>query len=164
MSDDKVIYKKRAFTYNPTSTIMTEHEIANPSDFFVKRDGDGNLKPVVQQIPGVEQSLRVIPMTKGQVHGYGIDNGDFSDVTDEDLARIFNNHLADLDEHLEPEDVSENMIGFGKTALLKTILRASGFDMQQAINKENLEMLGDLDEGNLEKLIKLQNKQDKHFG
>lgn len=143
---------------------MTEHEIMDPEDLFVSRDEDDNLQPVEQKMPGVEQKLRVIPMTKGQVNKYEIQSGDFSDITDEMLADIFNSHLADLDRELDESHVTEDMIGFGKEALLKTILRASGFDMQNAINKENLQMIGDMDEGNLETLMRLQEKQTKRSG
>jgi len=55
--------------------------------------------------------------------------------------------------------VSDDMIGFGKEALLQTILRASGYDMRNAMNMEQFEMLADLDEGNFERVMELAQKQ-----
>lgn len=134
-----------------------ELEIASPNDFFVERDSDDNLQPVTQKIPGVEQHLRVIPMTMGDVNKYGLNQE--VDLSDEDLAEIFNKHLADLEKEIAAEDVSDNMIGFGKEALIQTILRASGYDMQNAINMEQFEMIADLDEGKFQRVMEMAEKQ-----
>lgn len=140
---------------------MAEQEddlkIAQPDDFFVERDSDDNLQPVTQKIPGVEEHLRVIPMTMGDVNKYGLDEG--LEASDEDLAEIFNNHLADLERELDEGDVSDNMIGFGKDALVQTILRASGYDMQNAINMEQFEMIADMDEGKFQRVMELAETQ-----
>jgi len=133
-------------------------EIAQPDDFFVERNEDDELQPVTQKIPGVEEHLRVIPMTLGDVNEYGLDEGE--DLNDAEMAEIFNKHLADLDRELSAEDVSENMIGFGKEALLQCVLRASGYDMQNAINMENFEMIADMDEGKFERMLELAERQD----
>lgn len=138
---------------------MTDNdlEIAQPDDFFVKRDAEDNLQAVTQKIPGVQEHLRVVPMTMGDVNEYGLDEG--LDLDDEDLADIFNNHLADLEEDITADDVSDNMIGFGRDALLQTILRASGYDMQNAINIEQFEMLSELDEGNFQRILEMAEAQ-----
>jgi len=133
-------------------------EIASPDDFFVTRDEDDNLQPVEQKLPGVEQHLRVIPMTMGDVNEYQLDEG--VEPSDDELAEIFNEHLADLDRELSADDVSDNMIGFGKDALLQTILRASGYDMQNAINMEQFEMLAEMDEGKFERVLELAESQE----
>lgn len=135
----------------------SDMDIANPEDFFVTRDEDDNLQPVAQKVPGVEQHLNIIPLTMGEVERYGLD-GD-GEVSDEDLAEIFSDHLADLERELTAEDVSENMIGFGKDALLQTILRASGYDMRNAMNMEQFEMLAELDEGKFQRVMELAEKQ-----
>lgn len=132
-------------------------KIADPNDFFVTRDEEDNLQPVAQPIPGVEQSLNVIPLTMGEVERYGIEER--VDLTDEEMAELFNDHLADLERELTSEDVSDNMIGFGKEALLQTVLRASGYDMKNAMNMEQFEMLADLDEGKFQRVIEMAEKQ-----
>lgn len=131
-------------------------DIAQPDDFFVERDGEDNLQPVVQKLPGVEQHLRVIPMTLGDVNKFGLEEGN---VDDEQLAEIFNEHLPDLEKTLTEDDISDNMIGFGKDALVQTILRASGYDMQSAINREQFEMIADMDEGKFEKVMAMAQEQ-----
>lgn len=138
--------------------------IAQPDDFFHKRDADSELQPVTQPIPGVEEQLRVIPMTVGDINGYG-DSGEQlnpESLTTEDLAAIINNHWYDVrvddDFDVTAEMVEEDMIGFGRDALIQAILRASGYDMQNALNLENIEMLDKLDEGKLDTLMDLQDR------
>lgn len=132
-------------------------DIAQPSDFFVTRDEDDNLQPVTQPIPGVDQHINVIPLTMGEVERYGLE--DNVALSDEELAEIFNDHLADLERELSAEHVSDDMIGFGKEALVQTILRASGYDMQNAMNMEQFEMLAELDEGKFNRMMDLAEKQ-----
>lgn len=132
-------------------------EIADPTDFFVTRDEDDNLQPVQQKIPGVEQHLNVIPLTMGEVERYGLDEG--TNLSDEELAEIFSEHLADLDKEIGAEQVSDDMIGFGKEALLQTILRASGYDMRNAMNMEQFEMIAELDEGKFQRVMELAQAQ-----
>jgi len=140
-----------------------ELEIAEPEDFFVERDSDGNLQPVTQKLPGVEQHIRVIPMTMGDVNEYGLNEG--MDIDEEDVADILNNHWADVKERdgyeITPEMVEDDTIGFGRDALIQSILRASGYDMQNALNMEQFEMLADMDEGKFEKVMQLAERQSQ---
>ena len=137
----------------------SELSIAQPDDFFVTRDSEDELQPITQPLPGVEQHIRVIPMTMGDINSYGGDAGRLNpnDLSSEDIAEILNNHWFDARENEEmditPEMVEEDMIGFGRGALITAIIRASGYDMQNAINLENLEMLEQIDDP--EKLGKL---------
>lgn len=132
-------------------------EVADPNDFFVTRDEEDNLQPVKQKVPGVEAQLNVIPLTMGEVERYGLKEE--VSLSDEELAELFTDHLADLDRELDAEDVSDKMIGFGKDALLQTVLRASGYDMQNAMNMEQFEMLAELDEGKFERVMELAQSQ-----
>jgi len=154
-------YKSLWLDAKRTTLTMTndnsDMEIADPNDFFVTRDEEDNLQPVAQKVPGVEQHLNIIPLTMGEVERYGLDEG--VALTDEELAEIFSDHLADLERELSEDDVSDNMIGFGKDALLQTILRASGYDMQNAMNMEQFEMLADLDEGKFQRVMELAQSQ-----
>jgi hypothetical protein len=137
----------------------TETEIAQPQDFFVTRDSDDELQPVTQDVPGVEEKIRVIPMTLGDLNEYGGAQGQLNpaELDPDDVAEIFNEHWYDVRENddfeVTSEMVEEDMIAFGRDALIQAILRASGYDMQNAINMENLEMLEQIDDpGKLEKL------------
>lgn len=146
-----------------TENDTEELEIAEPEDFFVERDSDGNLQPVTQKLPGVEQHIRVVPMTMGDVNKYGLDEG--VDLEAEDIAEILNNHWADVverdDYEITAEQVEDDAIGFGREALIQSILRASGYDMQNALNMEQFEMLADMDEGKFEKVMQLAERQSQ---
>lgn len=138
-------------------------DIATPDDFLVTRDEDDELQPVTQPLPGVEQSVRVIPMSTGDANKWGDTNGrlDPNSLDSGAIAEILNEHWFDLreaDRSVTATDVEENLIAFGRDSLLKAIFRASGFDMQDALNKENLELLNDVDPGNLQKMMELSDE------
>jgi hypothetical protein len=147
------------------STDSSETDIAQPEDFFVVRDDDDELQPIVQDVPGVEEQIRVIPLTLGDLNEYGGEQGQLNpaELDASDVAEIFNEHWFDVRENddfeVTEEMVAEDMIAFGRDALLQAILRASGYDMQESLNRENLEMLSELDEGNLETLMNFADKQ-----
>jgi len=148
-----------------TSQTDDDLNIAQPEDFFVQRDSDDNLQPVTQALPGVEQEIRVIPMSMGDLNEYGDTNGQLNpaDLSDEDIAGILNAHWYDVRENddfdVTAEKVDEDMIGFGLEALIQAILRASGYDMQNALNLENLEMLESVPEGKLDTMMELAENQ-----
>ena len=139
----------------------SELEIAQPEDFFIQRDADDNLQPITQELPGVEEKIRVIPMSIGDLNQYASAGQQLNpaDLTSEDLADILNKHWYDVRENddfeVTAEMLEEDMIGFGKDALITAILRASGYDLQQSLNMENLEMLDKVPEGKLETMMDL---------
>lgn len=145
-----------------TDNSDSELDIAQPEDFFVVRDEDDELQPVAQPLPGVEQCINVVPITLGDLNEYGGANGQLNpaELDTETIAEIFNEHWYDVktreDIEIDAEMVEDDMIGFGRDALLQAILRASGYDMQNALNMENLEMLDKIDDpGKLQKLAEL---------
>jgi hypothetical protein len=133
--------------------------IASPEDFFVTRDSDDELQPVTQPVPGVEEQIRVIPLTMGDLNDYGGADGQLNpaDLDAETAAEVIQNHWYDVREgdfDVTADKVENDMIGFGREALLTAILRASGYDMQNAINMENLELLQQVDDpGKLETIM-----------
>jgi len=143
----------------------SELDIAQPEDFFVQRDADDNLQPVTQELPGVEEKIRVIPMSIGDLNQYGGSGRQLNpaELTNEDLAEILNEHWYDVrdndDFDISAEMLEKDMIGFGKDALITAILRASGYDLQQSLNMENLEMLERVPEGKLETMMDLAEKR-----
>ena len=143
-----------------TDTHADDDRIATPDDFLVTRNGDDELQPVTQPLPGVEESIRVVPLSMGDSNEYGDEEGrmDPNRLDAGTVAEILNNHWFDLresDRELTGNDVEDDLIAFGKEALLTAIFRASGFDMQNALNRENLEMLNEIDD-----LGKLQQMQE----
>lgn len=47
-----------------------EMKIAQPEDFGVKRDADGDLQPVKQRIPGTDMAIKVVPLVDGKGDEY----------------------------------------------------------------------------------------------
>lgn len=139
-------------------------EIASVDDFMVQRDSEDNLQPVAQQLPGVEEAIEVIPMSMGDLNKYGDGDGqlDPSSLNNDEIAEILNQHwyqLRESDRTVTGADLGEDMIAFGKESLITAILRASGYDLQQGLNMENLEMLDKVPEGKLETMMTLAEKQ-----
>ncbi|NGM69196.1 hypothetical protein G6M89_09280 [Natronolimnobius sp. AArcel1] len=144
---------------------MTEDDelsIAQPDDFFVTRDDDDELQPVTQPLPGVQEHIRVVPMTMGDINEYGGSDERLNpnQLSTEDIAEIINEHWYDAREkddfEVTPEMVEEDMVAFGADPLLRAILEASGYSMQNALNMENLEMLEQIDDpGKLETMMEL---------
>lgn len=139
-------------------------EIATPDDFLVQRDDEDNLQPVTQALPGVEEHIRVIPMTMGDLNAYGGSGGQLNpaELGADEIADLLNEHWYDMREserELTAEDVESDMIGFGRNALVTAILRASGYDLQQGLNMEQLEMLEQVPEGKLETMVELADRQ-----
>ncbi|MCU4754237.1 hypothetical protein OB919_20015 [Halobacteria archaeon AArc-curdl1] len=149
-----------------TQDTNDELSIANPEDFFVTRDDEDSLQPITQPLPGVQEHIRVVPMTMGDINEYGGSDGRLNpnELSAGQVAEVFNNHWFDVlknDEfEITPEMVEEDMIGFGREPLLKAILEASGYSMQNALNMENLEMLEQIDDpGKLEAMMELAEKR-----
>ena len=140
-----------------------ELEIATPSDFLVGRSEDDELQPVTQALPGVEEHVRVVPMTLGDAQKFGDANGNVNPqaLSNEEIAELLSAHWYDLresDRELDGDSIGEDMIAFGTESLLTAILRASGFDLQQGLNMENLETLEKIPEGKLEKMMELSDR------
>lgn len=131
-------------------------EIANMSDFFIRRSGEGenDIEPVRQKIPGRDQALRVRPFTSGMYEKYlnPVDTDD-----DEKLAEMFNKAFPDIKEdlgrELTAEDVENGMIAYGPEVLIDVIERAAGKDMREAIQNRNIKLLNEVDAGKMQQLM-----------
>jgi len=133
--------------------------IASKEDLLITRDGDGELNPVKQDLPGTDKKVEVIPLTTGDLNTF--DTIDTQEPDDDELARLFNQHLTMFDEgELSAEDISERVPAMKIQAFVNAIMKASGQDMQSAVNQDQLEMLEGLDEGKMETLLMLAEKQD----
>ena len=53
-------------------------EIAQPDDFFVTRDEDDKIQPITQPLSGVEEQIRVVPITIGDTTKYSDEDVDIS--------------------------------------------------------------------------------------
>lgn len=134
-------------------------EIASLDDFFIKRSGEGDddIEPVLQKIPGREKALRVKPFTSGKYQKY-LDPVDYDD--DETLAAMFNEAFPDLNGDLTADDVANGMIAYGPRALVDVIERAAGKDMQQAMDNRNIKLLNEVDPSKMRELMQGMNTDD----
>lgn len=136
-------------------------DIAQPEDFFVTRDADDEIQPVTQALPGAEEQIRVVPITIRDMNEYGGTDDRFNsaELDAETMATILNRHWYDIRTNYEPEIIAEmvdHLIGYGQEALVQGILRGFGYDMQNALNMENLEVLDRIgDPGKLETLAEI---------
>lgn len=116
-------------------------EIAKPEDFAISRDEDGDLVPLWARVPGRDSIVEIRPMSEGAVEAKMPASHDVNTVSNEQAARIIDDHLitpdpsdlADGDE-LTAEDIETGFVGYAVNPLLMTILEASGYDMFIAAN------------------------------
>ena len=100
----------------------------------------------------------------GDLNAYGGSSGQLNpaELDADEIAELLNEHWYDLresDRELTAEDVENDMIGFGRDALVTAILRASGYDLQQGLNMEQLELLDQVPEGKLETMMDLAERR-----
>lgn len=140
-------------------------EIADPNDFIHRRDSDDQLQPVVQQVPGRDEALRVVPPTTGDFQKYHLDDPEALYEDDALYAEFLNEHFPDLD-HVTAQDVEQGMIAYGAEMFVDVAQRAGGKDMKDALDerdmKRMLEMIGDGD-GNVDfqKLVQAGQEMDQ---
>lgn len=133
-------------------------EIADPNDFFHRRDSDDALQPVVQQIPGRDQALRVIPPTTGDYQKYHLN--DESQLYEDDalFAEFVNQFFPDLEDDVTEDDVANNLVAFGAEPMVDMVKRAGGQDMKDALDEREIQRMmtyfGDADGGmDFQKLV-----------
>lgn len=129
----------------PTTDDGSELEVADPSDFFVTRSDGERPDPVKQRIPGTEQALRIRPLTNGHLERWG-DALESDDPDEETVAEVFSYALADLDGEVTPDDVDQNMLGYGVAPILQAVKNASGYQAFMGFREQRMRMLGMLNE------------------
>lgn len=116
-------------------------EIAKPGDFFHRRDSDDELQPVVQQVPGREEAMRVIPPTTGDYQQFHLDEDEKLYEDDDLFAQFVNKFFVDLDFEVTAEDVRDNLIAFGAEPMVDMVKRAGGQDMKDAMDEREIEKM-----------------------
>ena len=106
------------------SSSADELDVAQPEYFFVTRDADGQIQPVTQELPGVEEQIRVVPITIGDMNEYGGTDGQLNpaELDAETIATILNRHWYDVrtNDELEitAEMIEDDLIGYGRKTLV----------------------------------------------
>lgn len=128
-------------------------EIADPNDWFHRRDDEDELQPVLQKVPGRDAAMRVIPPTGGDYERYDLDNESALYADNELFAEFCNEFFPDLDGEVTADDVENGLIAFGAEPMVDMVKRAGGKDMKEAMDERDIEMmmkyLGD-SEGNID--------------
>ena len=130
-------------------------EIAHPEDFGVQRDGDGELTPLKQRIPGTEMAVLVKPMRGGDYEAW-------EDVLEEDEAD--DDRVDEFLREFIVEGIGSNGLDevpdYVTPGLVQAVKNGSGHEVFRAMReqqtKENLAAIEALDgvgEGILEKAM-----------
>lgn len=118
---------------------MTD-EYVNPDDLRVTRNSEGRVLPVDEEA-GTLGTVKVTPMAYGDVQEF-FGDGDSSDVSEEDMAELFDRFLVkpDLSEDAGGEVTAEyinEMYPLVPRDLLMAILSASGVDAEVEMSDED---------------------------
>ena len=123
-----------------------EGAVASKDDFEVQRDGDGELLPVWEAIPGSQKQkwVQVIPARQGDATRYLPDSGDPNDMEDRQIAEVLNRFFVEPSWDLDTsraESELDDIKAFGITPLLLAWYNASGFEYQMGMVGENAELV-----------------------
>jgi len=113
--------------------------IASLDDFRVSRDGEGELLPVTEPLPGSNDHVRVIPLTQGDANEYLPDSGVPTDLDDEAMLELL------VEFYVEPDftgvESLDELVAFGLDPLLMALMNASGFDYAQGMVADSSELV-----------------------
>lgn len=136
-----------------------ELEIAQPEDFEVQRDGDGEILPVPQRIPGTDKAIMVRPMPPGDFQKWlPVLEGQEEDTDKQ--AEVMRTYIAEGPGADADVDYVENRLKGGVLGgLLKAIRNAAGYEVLRGNREQELEenapMLKQIDLEDLEGLARL---------
>jgi hypothetical protein len=141
----------------------TELEVIGADEaFFVQRDDAGELVPKTIPVPGTDgKAVRARPAPSGVYNEY-LDPVEWDN--DAKMAELFSKQYPDLD--LDAEDVANGLLAFSARTMVNCIRKASGEDMQSALEEEQrrediedmMGMLGiDPEDADMEDLAGLMN-------
>jgi hypothetical protein len=145
-------------------------EVADPNDYFVTGKPDDAPDPVLQQIPGTDQALRIRPLMNHHLERFGKEL-ESDDPDDSVVAEVFNYALADFDGEITADMVEQGLIGYSAMPILQAIKNASNYkaflgyqEEERRHNLKNLDMmdkLKDLDQEQMDTLMAFAEKNGK---
>ena len=110
----------------PTDEVPDE-ALATVEDFTHSRDGDGELLPVRESLPGGSKEVEVIPMRQGDANEYLPASGDPSQLDDDEILELIKEFYVTPD--FSGVESLDEVLAFGLDPLLMALMNASGFDM-----------------------------------
>jgi len=121
-----------------------EDAIASREDFEVERDGDGELVPQWERVPGTQKWVKVVPARQGDADRYLPDSGNPGDMTDRQIVEVLNQFYVEPSWDLDPRHATqeiEDIKAFGVDPLIMAWYNASGFDYQMGMVSDNAEVI-----------------------
>lgn len=108
--------------------------IATPEDFGVSRNGDGELRPLQQRIPGTDMSIRVLPMTGGEIDEWqDILEQNISD--DDRVDKFFREYIIEGLGQNGLEEVPDYVV----PGLIQAVKNASGHQVFRATEEQQMQ-------------------------
>lgn len=130
-------------------------EIAEPEDFGIVRDEDGELKPVKQRIPGTDKAILCKPVVDSEPVEDVLEAADPSPEAVDEVAEEY------IVEGLGAGGTLSDLPDYVINGVLQAIKNASGNDIFQAAQAQRAEEdLGMLQSASKEDLQKLQGMMD----
>jgi len=130
-------------------------EIAEPEDFGISRDGDGDLKPVKQRIPGTNKAIKCKPVIDSDPIETVLEAADPSEADIDEVGEEY--IVAGLGADGNLSDLPDYII----QGVLQALKNASGNDIFLAVEnqrvEENVGQLKAVDAEDLEKVGQLLN-------
>jgi len=126
-------------------------EIAEPEDFGIHRDGDGELKPVKQRIPGTDKAIRCKPVVDSEPIETVLEA---SDPSEDDIDAVASEYIVEgLGAGGNLSDLPDYVI----QGVLQALKNASGNDIFLAVENQRVEEnVGQLQAVSAEDLEKMQ--------
>ncbi len=99
-------------------------EVADPADFSIQRDGEGDIIPVKQKIPGTDKAVLVHPLHGGAVEEYS-DVLEGENADDERVDEFLETHIVRGPGQNGIGDLHDYVI----PALIQAVKNSSGHDL-----------------------------------
>lgn len=113
--------------------------VASLEDFTVQRDGDGEVLPVYEPLPGQDTYVRVLPLRQGDANAYLPQSGDPRALDDDDLLELIKRFYVEPD--FSGVESLDEIKAFGVDPLLMALMNASGFGYAQGMVAESNELV-----------------------
>lgn len=126
-------------------------EIAEPEDFGIHRDGEGDLKPVKQRIPGTEKAILCKPVVDSEPIETVLEA---ADPDEDDIDGVAEEYVV---EGLGSEGNLSDFPDYVVQGVLQALKNASGNDIFLAVENQRMEEnVGQLQAVSAEDLEKMQ--------
>lgn len=118
-------------------------EVANPEDYEIQRDGDGEIQPVAQRIPGTDDAILVRPMPPGDFAEYEPVLSMEDDSTERQLE-VLNQFVAEPEAwaNADAEYLEENLRGGVLPGILKAVRNAAGYEVFREVREDQIQTAG----------------------